>query len=102
VTAEQQNQERLAAWDDYCASREKLLALRAKFGRWTRPLGDVYSRVLGHPENACEDDLKSLPTSEEYAAAVREMKQAHSEFLSLYKQAKAFGFPAESDEQLFT
>ena len=50
--------------------------------------------------NALEDDLKSLPTCDEYAATVREMKQAHSEFMNLRKQAAAFGFTVEPDEML--
>lgn len=100
MTEKQQQEERLAAWDDYRAARDKLLALRSKISRWSKPLGDIYSRVFGHPEKAHEDDLKSLPTPDEYAATVREMQQAHTEFMNLRRQAIAFGFAVEPDEML--
>jgi hypothetical protein len=102
MTEGQQKEERLAAWDDYRAAREKLLALRARICRWSKPLGDIYSRVFSNPSNAHEDDLSGLPTQEEYAATVREMKQAHREFLNLRKQAVAFGFAVEPDELLIS
>jgi len=100
VTESQQKEERLAAWDDYRATREKLLALRSRISRWNRPLGDVYARVFSNPSNAREDDLRNLPTADEYAATVREMRQAHDEFMNLRKQATAFGFAVEPDEML--
>lgn len=100
MTEKQQKEERLAAWDDYRASREKLLLLRARISRWNKPLGDIYSRVFSNPNNAREDDLKNLPTSDEYAATVREMQQAQREFMNLRTQATACGFTVEPDEIL--
>jgi hypothetical protein len=102
VTEKQQKEERLAAWDDYRATREKLLALRARFSRWNRPLGDIYSRLFSNPSNAREDDLQNLPSSDEYAAAVREMRQVQAVFVSLRKQAVDFGFTPEPDETLIS
>lgn len=102
MTEKQQKEERLAAWDDYRATREKLLALRAKISRWNRPLGDIYSRLFSNPGNAREDDFQNFPSSDEYAATVREMRQVQATFVKLRKQAVDFGFTVEPDETLIS
>jgi 3-methyladenine DNA glycosylase/8-oxoguanine DNA glycosylase len=100
MTEDQQKEERFAAWDGYRAARATLLAQRARISRWNKPLGDLYSRVFTHPENAREDDFQGFPSSEEYASAVREMRQARTAFLHARKQAMDFDFTVEADEEL--
>lgn len=102
MTEKEQKEERLAAWDDFRVTREKLLALRAKISRWNRSLGDIYSRLFSNPGNAREDDFQNLPSADEYAATVRELRQVQATFISLRKQAVAFGFTVEPDENLIS
>ncbi len=100
MTEAQHKEERLAAWDDYSRTREKLLALRSRIARWNQPLGGIYSRVFSHAKNAREDDFKGFPSHEEYMATVQEMKQTQATFSRLRKQAIRFRFAVEPDEDL--
>jgi hypothetical protein len=100
MTNSEQNELRLAAWDEYKATRDRLLSFQRKVADWIKPMGALYDRLFGKSLRARETDLLEFPARDEYAKVVNEMRATHLAYLRLRQEVKDFGFIVEADDAL--
>jgi hypothetical protein len=97
MTDQELNAQRLAAWDNYEAARQRLVALKAQMSEWGMKFSRAASLCRDHPFRIKESELVGLPSSVEITKKCADTREALKEYKKFREQASEFRFPVGAD-----
>ncbi len=98
MTNEQQDKQRLRAWDDYQEARVELAAQRKRLEAWMACLANVHESLHRNAIAGIEQEFARLPTREEFAKGIEELKIARNRLAQTRDMAERFRWPVDKND----
>ena len=95
MTDDQKRIARMEVWERYEAAKCDLLAQRARLNGWRLVLGNLALKLEAESFDYIEPDYAKLPTYDDFAKSISELKTARQMFKQASKEAKDNGFPLD-------
>lgn len=102
MTADEQDRERLRAWDRYKAEQRSFLAHKARVQRLEKPLRDLLSKLRDGLFQVTASDFDGIPSREDFATYIRELSEARARLEQARTDASKWGFPVDPDDLMFS
>jgi hypothetical protein len=102
MTAEEQDGERLRAWDRYKAAQHSFLAHKAKLQQLEKPLRVLLEKLRSHLFDVTESDFTEIPKKEDFGERVAELRAAMTELECAREEARRWGFPIDKDDLTYS
>jgi hypothetical protein len=102
MTPQEKDLERLRAWDRYKEAQRSFLAHKAKVQHLEKPLGLLHHRLRFELYQVVESDFDGIPTREEFAARLAELRSARLELERARKEAQQWGFPLDENDLMYS
>ena len=98
MTTQEQDLQRLKAWDTYNAEKAKFLACRQKLINWAEPLSRLAQKLIDITHEVHEGDAQLIPNQGIFQTAVQEFREAKVKFERSRAEAQRFNWPVAADD----
>lgn len=102
MTGQEQDLERLRAWDRYKAAQRSFLAHKAKVQQVEQPLKALLHKLRFELFDVTESDFAGIPARDDFAKRVNELGLAKTELERAREEAQRWGFPVNEDDLKFS
>jgi hypothetical protein len=101
MTPQERDLERLWAWDRYREAKQNFLAHKAKVQQLEKPLCELHHKLRFELYSLAESDFDGIPTKEEFAVRISDLRSAKTELERARKEATQWGFSVDPDDLMY-
>ncbi len=102
MTTQQQDLERINAWDRYQKAQRSFLAAKSFVQRWEGTFKMLHEKMRFHLFELSDTDFARIPTSEAISNGLTDLRAARLELERARAEAKQWGFPVNDDDLTYS